>query len=144
MLLVKGSMPDRSCQSMNGLGEHFLTISRQCRGMDHPAPSSGTDRASSCLQQLHSTTRSCPPRLSELAARLVRTIGLARALVQGGRQLDLTGIDDGIGVLCAQTLDLPPDQAAAMLPLLWDMREQVDWLATALRTSEPTSLCRPC
>ena len=64
-------------------------------------------------------------------------MGLARALVQGGRQLDLTGIDDGIGVLCAQTLDLPPDQAQAMMPALWDLRAQIDLLTAALRNTAP-------
>ena len=85
-----------------------------------------------------------PPRLSELAERLARTVGLARALVQGGRHLDLTGIDDGVGVLCAQTLDLPPDQARSMLPLLWGVREQVSSLTAALHTCAAPSGSRPC
>ena len=68
----------------------------------------------------------------ELAERLSRTIGLARGLVRGGRHLDITGIDDGVGILCAQTLDLAPEDASAMVPVLQGVLTQVDLLAAAL------------
>ena len=71
--------------------------------------------------------------LTELATRLSRTIALARGLIQGGRHLDVTGIDDGVGVLCAQTLDLPPEDAGAMVPVLRGVLTQVNLLTTALQ-----------
>ena len=67
-----------------------------------------------------------------LASRLSRTIGLARALAQNGRRVDLTGLEDGIGMLCAQTLDLAPSEGREMLPLLHDVLVQVEALSAAL------------
>lgn len=72
-------------------------------------------------------------RLGQLAGRLARTLGLARALAQNGRALDLTGIDDGIGMLCAQTLDLEQPEARQMLPLLREVLGQVNALDAAIR-----------
>ena len=103
--------------------------------MSKPAAPSNWVKGASCLQPPDLATPTRLQRLSDLASRLARTIGLARALVLGGRQLDLTGIDDGIGVLCAQTLDLAPDQARVMLPTLLDLRAQIDLLSAALRGS---------
>ena len=77
---------------------------------------------------------SCPrQRLVELAAGLSRTIAMARGLIRGGRHLDVTGIDESVGVLCAQTLDLAPEDASAMVPVLQGVLTQVDLLAAALR-----------
>ena len=72
-------------------------------------------------------------RLTLLAERLAHTLALARALALGGRTLDLTGVDDGIGMLCAQTLDLPTQQARTLLPLLIGVLGQLDLLSSALR-----------
>ncbi len=73
-----------------------------------------------------------PQRLTVLASRLSRTIGIARALAQNGRIVDLTGLDDGIGMLCAQTLDLPLQEGRALLPLLAEVLQQVETLTAAL------------
>jgi len=72
-------------------------------------------------------------RLIELSGRIQRTLGIARTLVDGGRILDLTGIDDGIGILCAQTLDLDTGEARVMLPYLNAVLAQADGLWSALR-----------
>ena len=71
-------------------------------------------------------------RLRVLASRLSRTIGVARALAQNGRTVDLTGLDDGIGMLCAQTLDLPTLDGRELLPLLNDVLIQVNALTADL------------
>jgi hypothetical protein len=76
-------------------------------------------------------------RVNELATRVSRTLGVARALAERGRQLDLAGIEDGIGVLCAQTLDLPTADARCMLPVLREVLAQLDCLAAALRREAP-------
>jgi len=67
-------------------------------------------------------------RVADLAARLLRTLGVARALAESGRQLDLRGIEDGVGQLCAQTLDLPAMQAHGMALRLREILIQVDAL----------------
>ena len=72
-------------------------------------------------------------RVHELAGRLMRTIGVARALVRGGRTLNLAGMDDGVGLLCAQALDLPAARGRAMLPQLTAVLAEIDALSGALR-----------
>jgi len=71
-------------------------------------------------------------RLRDLAMRLIRTMSVARGLVRGGRTLDLAGIEDGVGLLCAQALDLPSDQGHALAGLLGEVLAAVDELAAAL------------
>ena len=65
--------------------------------------------------------------------RLARAMGIARAMIGAGRVLDLTGIDDGVGLLCAQVLDLPLVEGRTMLPLLEELRAQSDELAARIR-----------
>ena len=77
-----------------------------------------------------------PQRLTVLASRLSRTIGIARALAQNGRTVDLTGLDDGVGMLCAQALDLPTPEGRALLPLLADVLQQVNTLTAALHEAQ--------
>jgi hypothetical protein len=71
-------------------------------------------------------------RVAELGSRLSRTLGVARALAESGRQLDLRGIEDGVGQLCAQTLDLPPQDAHGMVFMLREILAQVDALLEIL------------
>jgi hypothetical protein len=74
-----------------------------------------------------------PERLRILAERLIRTLAVGRALVITGRSVDMSGIQDGIGVLCAKSLDLPRDQGRQMLPMLLELAAQVDSLSMAMR-----------
>ena len=76
-------------------------------------------------------------RLGALGARLSNTIGLARALARNGRTVDLAGLEDGIGMLCAQALDLPGQDGRALLPLLTELLAQVDTLDAALQGAAP-------
>jgi hypothetical protein len=76
-------------------------------------------------------------RVNELATRVSRTLGVARALAEHGRTLDLAGIEDGIGVLCAQTLDLPNKDARCMLPVLREVLAQLDSLSATLQQEAP-------
>jgi len=80
-------------------------------------------------------------RLTNLACRLSTTVALARALKQGGRQLDLAGVEDGVGILCAQALDLPPDDARLMLPVLHEVLAQVEMLAETLQDVPDAPRC---
>jgi len=81
----------------------------------------------------HAAVYDPKPRLTDLAGRLSRTLGIARALAQSGRVVDMTGIDDGVGMLCAKILDLPPPDARFMLPALLEMLGQVEALLLVLR-----------
>jgi len=76
--------------------------------------------------------------VAELGSRIARTLGVARALAQSGRQLDLRGIEDGVGRLCAQTLDLPPRDAHSMVFMLREILAQVDALTEILAHGPPS------
>jgi len=76
-------------------------------------------------------------RVNELALRVTRTLGVARALAERGRRLDLAGIEDGIGILCAQTLDLPTQDARCMLPVLREVLAQLNALSAAIQREAP-------
>ncbi len=69
---------------------------------------------------------------ARLADGIARSLSVARALVRGGRQVDLAGIQDGVGRLCAKSLDLEPAEARAMLPALEEVRLQLDALTGAM------------
>jgi hypothetical protein len=75
--------------------------------------------------------------VNELATRIARTLGIARALAAHGRHLDLAGIEDGIGILCAQTLDLPNADARCMVPVLREVLSQIDSLSAMLHQEAP-------
>ena len=74
-----------------------------------------------------------PAKLAGLAERLVRTVSVARALVAGGRAVDLSGFEDGVGLLCAKTLDLDGPEARHMLPDLLELAAQIDRMSVLLR-----------
>jgi hypothetical protein len=81
-----------------------------------------------------STENEAPPeRLVTLAERLIRTLAVGRALVVAGRTVDMSGIQDGIGVLCAKTLDLSQPQGRQMLPALYELTAQIDRMSQAMR-----------
>jgi hypothetical protein len=67
------------------------------------------------------------------AAQLAGAIRLARALLDGGREIDLAGLEEQAGRLCAQTLDLPPAEGRALRGALIALRAEADGLIAALR-----------
>jgi len=71
------------------------------------------------------------------AADLANTIGLARRLVRRGVTVDLTGLEQQVGLLCAKTLDLAPEEGRRMRPDLIALNADVDQLASVL--ARPTS-----
>jgi hypothetical protein len=50
------------------------------------------------------------------AEQLTRLVDTARALVDSNREVDLTGLECEIGLLCAKSLDLPPRKDAGYVP----------------------------
>ena len=53
-----------------------------------------------------------------MAEELRQTIDVSRALTSSGRAVDLTGLDEQIGLLCAKALDLPPEEGRRLRPNL--------------------------
>jgi hypothetical protein len=60
------------------------------------------------------------------------TICIARSLAGGERQLDLTGLHEAAGVLCARALDLRPEHGRQLVPRLRSVLEELDALHTSL------------
>lgn len=72
-----------------------------------------------------------------LAESLASTLRLARAMASSGREVDIAGIEGGVGQLCARCLDLPPDRGRAMRPVLAGLLAELDALAAALHPDRP-------
>jgi hypothetical protein len=72
---------------------------------------------------------SLPGAIAATAAML----RLAEGVVAAGRKVDLTGLEDRIGLVCARALDLPPDEGARLRPDLVALLRDLDALAVALR-----------
>ncbi len=71
--------------------------------------------------------------MATLVAGMRETLRVARALVAARRCVDLAGLDGMAGSLCAQVLDLPPDQGRAMRLTLLSLQAEADALLAALR-----------
>lgn len=72
-------------------------------------------------------------RLRDMAAGLDRTLVVASALVETGRSVDLAGIENGVGQLCAGVLDLPPELGRELRPTLIALGLRLDAAEGALR-----------
>lgn len=64
--------------------------------------------------------------------RVVTTIAVAHGLAVSGRAIDLSGLDAAAGILCAQVLDLPPHEGAAMRVALAELETKLSTLARTL------------
>ncbi len=67
-----------------------------------------------------------------LAGQVAGALRLAGTLAQGGRRLDLVGLDQMVGRLCAQALDLPPAQGRMVRPRLLALLGELDALGVRL------------
>jgi hypothetical protein len=57
------------------------------------------------------------------------TVAVARALVQGGRMIDLAGLERDCAVLCAAMMALDPPEAKRLRPALEELLFQVNQLS---------------
>ncbi len=71
------------------------------------------------------------------ATSLARTTALARAFTTSGRTVDLAGLDDKVGLLCAKALDLPPNEGRELRTELILLRSELNSLALALGQPPP-------
>jgi len=72
-----------------------------------------------------------------LADGVFSTLRVARALAESGRRIDVDGLDRLMGLLCAKSLDLPPEDGRRMRLTLLEMLDDVDALSHALRAAPP-------
>jgi hypothetical protein len=66
------------------------------------------------------------------------TVVIIRRLIENGRQVDLTGLDDRVGLLCAKTLDLPPELGRALRPDLIRLLAEAEAVSAALASRSAT------
>jgi hypothetical protein len=69
-----------------------------------------------------------------LAAGIAGTLRMARALAAAGRRIDLDGLQGPVGLLCAKSLDLPPEEGRRMRGVLIDLLREIDVLSATMRT----------
>lgn len=78
-----------------------------------------------------------PPQPAEIVQAAIEamggTIAIAQALVEGGRCVDLSGLDGEAAVLCAAVLGLPDQQSRALRPHLEALLRQVERLMQEIR-----------
>ena len=67
-----------------------------------------------------------------LAEQLTGMVTRAAALLRAGRHVDLAGLDSEIGLLCAKSLDLPPDEGRRVRPWLVGLSGGIEALSQAL------------
>ena len=67
-----------------------------------------------------------------LADGVATTIRIARALSDAQRPIDLTGLDNVVGLLCARMLDLPLEHGRALRHRLAMLDGELNALAAAL------------
>ncbi len=71
-------------------------------------------------------------RVGALVEALLATLRLARVLAQSHRRIDLAGLDQEIGRLCAAALDLPPAEGHVMRPKLAEVLAELDALSACV------------
>jgi hypothetical protein len=82
---------------------------------------------------MHTIVTSGPlAELMAFADGVSQTLSVARGLVEAGRCVDLTGLQDQVGLLCAKSLDLPPAEGRAMRGELIVLLARAQALSVAL------------
>ena len=80
-------------------------------------------------------------RVAALCDGVVGVVRMAGALHDAGRAVSLDGLGDMVGLLCARTLDLPPEQSRALRPRLTNLDRALADLAA--RIAEPSTTGMP-
>ncbi len=73
-----------------------------------------------------------PASLDAGIAALEGMLRVALALAQAARPIDLAGLDQRVGRVCAQALDLPPAEGRALRPRLAGLLAGIEALAAQL------------
>lgn len=87
---------------------------------------------------------SWPPQAHDAAGDVVglfetvrATVSMAAKLAACGHRMDVTGLDQTVGALCAKALDLPTPEARAARIHLIELLGEIDLLDSALRPKNP-------
>lgn len=87
--------------------------------------------------------RTPPPTSDSLAAALAvaegfrQSLRLARALAGQNRPVELAGMQDTVGLLCAKALDLEPNEGRVLRVALIALQGELDQLSATLRAAAP-------
>ena len=68
-----------------------------------------------------------------LADQISRTLAIGGALVASGRQVELDGVQNNVGLLCAKALDLSPTEAGLARAEMIRLVAVLDALTAAMR-----------
>lgn len=68
------------------------------------------------------------PAAEQGADAVATMLRLARGMVAAGRRVNLDGMDQMIGRLCARCLDLPPEEGRILRPRLAELLSEIDAL----------------
>lgn len=68
----------------------------------------------------------------ELGGDLMHLLHMTHALASAGRIVDITGLDQQIGLLCAKALDLMPEDGRELRPMLMLLLADLDALSKTL------------
>ena len=74
---------------------------------------------------------------SSMADALRNSLRLARALAGQNRPVELEGMQDSVGLLCARALDLAPAEGRRFRVALVTLRDELDQLSATLRATAP-------
>jgi hypothetical protein len=74
-----------------------------------------------------------------MADSIGASLATTRGLLLAGRRVDLSGLNDLCGRLCARSLDLPPEQGRMLSPRLRMLRDGLD-VTTRMLSGEPEKL----
>ena len=67
-----------------------------------------------------------------LGVQLIASLSTARVLLSAGRDVDLSGMQDSVGELCARVLDLAPAAGLELRALLIALRDEADRTSAVL------------
>ena len=127
-------------------GDQRLNVKLLTKGARSYVYDSLTDPRSNpgCMQDPINAARGCPAgsakfhrvsvpetplaRALALSLALRSMLGIARALVETGRYIDLAGLQNQIGMLCAQALDLEPGEGRIIRVELIELLADLDLL----------------
>ncbi len=68
------------------------------------------------------------PQAEQAVEAVATLLRLARGMAEGGRRVELAGLERLVGPLCARSLDLPADEGRRMVPLLAGLVAELDAL----------------
>lgn len=77
------------------------------------------------------------PAAEQAAEGVAGMLRIARGMIDAGRRVQLDGLDQMVGRLCARCLDLPPEEGRALRPRLVALLVEIDALHTTLAQTPP-------